>query len=110
MAPTTADDTDREDDAHSQSPLLPTNSTTSASSPSHQPKQPTSKRAFLAAVFLLVFGLGVLYLAFGASYQDRKEGADEDEKWPVGTKVGFGGPTPTVRFFLSFSSRRVDEN
>jgi hypothetical protein len=110
MAPL-ADETDheRDEDTHSQSPLLPTTTAQSAGPTSNNPKQRTSIRTVLASVLLLVFGLGLLYLAFGASYEGRKEGKDEDERWPVGTKVGYAGPTPTVRFlFVIHPTRATD--
>ncbi|BGP43558.1 hypothetical protein JCM10449v2_007599 [Rhodotorula kratochvilovae] len=94
MAP--AHDSNPDDsDLDSSAPLLPA----PASSAPHKPTttSPSSRgRIAWAWAVLGCFGIGLLWLAFGTSYIDRRDpqGAREDDpRFP--SRVGFEGPTPT---------------
>lgn len=84
-------------DLDSNAPLLPTTARTD-----EERKDPSHARYRFAWAWAVLgtFAIGLLWLAFGQAYLDRRE--DEARKGDPGfpSRIGFEGPTPTVRVLL----------
>ncbi|GAA5904240.1 hypothetical protein JCM8208_006814 [Rhodotorula glutinis] len=101
MAPAPHDQAADDSDLDSNAPLLPapvpsSTSPNAGASSSANPSSRSRGRIAWAWVVLGCFGVGLLWLAFGTSYLDRR---DRDELWEddpaFPSHVGYEGPTPT---------------
>lgn len=101
MGPAPHDHAADDSDLDSNAPLLPAPVSSSSNPPAPAHDNTSSRprgRTAWAWVVIGCFGVGLLWLAFGTSYLDRR---DRDERWEddpaFPSRVGFEGPTPTVR-------------
>lgn len=80
-------------DLDSNAPLLPTTQTDEErNAPSH-----ARYRHGWAWAVLGTFAIGLLWLAFGQSYLDRREDGSRSGDPGFPSRIGYEGPTPTVR-------------
>ncbi|GEM11073.1 phytase [Rhodotorula toruloides] len=89
-------------DLDSNAPLLPTTSQTDEAR-----KGPSNQRYRFAWAWAVLgtFAIGLLWLAFGQSYLDRREDAARmgDPGFP--SRIGYEGPTPTVQLLHRHGAR-----